>query len=154
MSGSMILAILVFYPFLGGLISYAVGKKNETWRDYFADFVAVSEFLLMLFLAVKYAGAAGSGVVLDCVIPEICGFGMTFTLDGFRIVYGMVAALMWMMATILCREYFEHHENRNRFYLFLLLTLGATMGVFLSADLFTTFIFFEIMSFTSYVWVA
>jgi hydrogenase-4 component B len=34
------------------------------------------------------------------------------------------------------------------------MTLGATMGVFLSADLFTTFVFFEIMSFTSYVWVA
>lgn len=61
---------------------------------------------------------------------------------------------MWMMTTILSREYFTHHENRNRFYLFLLMTLGATMGVFLSADLFTTFIFFEIMSFTSYVWVA
>ena len=28
------------------------------------------------------------------------------------------------------------------------------MGVFLSADLYTTFIFFEVMSFTSYVWVA
>ena len=28
------------------------------------------------------------------------------------------------------------------------------MGVFLSGDLYTTFIFFEIMSFTSYVWVA
>ncbi|RAZ94754.1 sodium:proton antiporter, partial [Klebsiella oxytoca] len=40
------------------------------------------------------------------------------------------------------------------FYLFLLWTLGATMGVFLSADLYTTFVFFEIMSFTSYVWVA
>jgi hydrogenase-4 component B len=61
---------------------------------------------------------------------------------------------MWMMATILSKEYFTHHGNRNRFYLFLLLTLGATMGVFLSADLYTTFIFFEIMSFTSYVWVA
>ena len=31
------------------------------------------------------------------------------------------------------------------------MTLGATMGVFLSADLFTTFIFFEVMSFTSFV---
>ncbi|MFR2487945.1 MAG: complex I subunit 5 family protein, partial [Hungatella sp.] len=30
----------------------------------------------------------------------------------------------------------------------------ATVGVFLSADLYTTFILFEIMSFTSYVWVA
>ena len=28
------------------------------------------------------------------------------------------------------------------------------MGVFLSADLLTTFVFFELMSFTSYVWVA
>lgn len=51
-------------------------------------------------------------------------------------------------------EYFAHHRHVSRFYLFLLWTLGATMGVFLSADLMTTFIFFEIMSFTSYVWVA
>lgn len=34
------------------------------------------------------------------------------------------------------------------------MTFFATVGVFLSADLYTTFIFFEIMSFTSYVWVA
>lgn len=154
MSNGLILAILVFYPFLGGLISYAVGKKNENSRDYFADFVTVTEFLMMVILAIMFAGKAGSGSVMNCVIPEICGFGMTFTLDGFRIIYGIVASLMWMMATILSKEYFAHHENRNRFYLFLLLTLGATMGVFLSADLFTTFIFFEIMSFTSYVWVA
>ena len=51
-------------------------------------------------------------------------------------------------------EYFSGERCRGRFYLFLLWTLGATMGVFLSADLYTTFVFFEIMSFTSYVWVA
>ena len=52
-------------------------------------------------------------------------------------------------------DYFAHHyRNRNRYYFFFLLTQGATVGVFLSADLFTTFIFFEIMSFTSYTWVA
>ena len=45
------------------------------------------------------------------------------------------------------------NRNRNRYYLFVFLTLGATMGIFLSADLFTTFIFFEIMSFTSTVLV-
>jgi len=61
---------------------------------------------------------------------------------------------MWMMATILSGEYMRHHKHQNRYYLFLLATLGATMGVFLSEDLFTMFLFFEIMSFTSYVWVA
>lgn len=154
MKESIIPAILVFYPFLGGLAAYAAGRKKEIWRDYLADFVAVSEFVLMAVLFVMYAGKAGGGAVFQCYVPEICGFGLTFMMDGFRLIYGTIAALMWMMTTILSREYFAHHENRNRFYLFLLLTLGATMGVFLSADLFTTFIFFEIMSFTSYVWVA
>ena len=62
---------------------------------------------------------------------------------------------MWLMTSLLSGDYFAHHyRNRNRYYFFFLLTQGATVGVFLSADLFTTFIFFEIMSFTSYTWVA
>lgn len=146
---NILLAVLVFYPFLGGLLSWAIGVRNEKVRDYTAQFVAVSEFVLMLGLV-----CASDGKDISLYIPQICGLGLHFTLDGFRVIYGMIAALMWMMTTLLSEEYFRHHENRNRFYLFLLFTLGATMGVFLSEDLFTTFIFFEIMSFTSYVWVA
>ncbi|HBA47086.1 MAG TPA: sodium:proton antiporter [Lachnospiraceae bacterium] len=99
-------------------------------------------------------GLGGNGAALYLRIPEICGLGLSFTLDGFRAVYGCVTAFMWTMAAIFSREYMMRHHNRNRYYLFLLWTLGATMGVFLSADLYTTFLFFEIMSFTSYVWVA
>lgn len=149
-----ILGILVFYPFLGGLLSYAVGRHQEKYRDYLAEFVAVSEFVLAVILAWMCGGRIGMENIAQLHIPEICGLGLDFTLDGFRVVYSMVAALMWMMTTLLSREYFRYHGNKNRFYLFLLMTLGATMGVFLSADLYTTFIFFEIMSFTSYVWVA
>ena len=78
---------------------------------------------------------------------------INFTLDGFRALYGTIAAFMWFMATLFSREYFKHYRSQNRYYLFLLLTLGATEGVFFSADFYTTFLFFEMMSFTSYVWV-
>lgn len=184
MKNSFILGFLVFYPFLGGFLAWIAGNwgiqilnqinnksvtdaqsgngnkgigfisANNVFRDYLADFIVISEFAVMAVLFARYAHNAGEGAVLALHIPGICGFGLSFTLDGFRLIYGAVAALMWMMTTILSRQYFAHHENRNRFYLFLLLTFGATMGVFLSADLYTTFIFFEIMSFTSYVWVA
>ena len=50
-------------------------------------------------------------------------------------------------------EYMSHYDNKARYYIFSVLTYLATVGVFLSADLITTFLFFEIMSFTSYVWV-
>lgn len=150
----MIPAVLVFYPFVGAFLSGIIGRKKETIRDYFADFIVVSEFLLALALFVGNAGRGGSVTFFRCYLPGVCGMGLQFTIEGFRLLYGLIAAFMWMMTTILSGEYMRHHENRNRYYLFLLATLGATMGVFLSADLFTMFIFFEIMSFTSYVWVA
>lgn len=174
-----ILAVLVFFPFAAGLLVYgagACGKGGSTntiprsglnkAARIIAVISVVIEFMLAAYLAVLFymqsqvmylslyenAGAVNS--MLTFSVPEICGFGLNFCMDGFRLIYACVAAFMWMMTTILSGEYFKHHENVGRFYLFLLMTLGATMGVFLSADLYTTFIFFEIMSFTSYVWVA
>lgn len=154
MNENLILTVLVCFPFAGGLVSWLIGRKNEKARDYLADVITITEFLMMLLLVINYGKAGTNGAFLQSTVKGICGFGLSFTMDGFRMIYGTITSLMWMMTTILSREYFAHHENRNRFYLFLMLTLGATMGVFLSADLYTTFIFFEIMSFTSYVWVA
>lgn len=152
----MILAVLVFYPFLGALISCIIGSRKETLRDYFADFIVISEFIITLILFTANWNKLYPGEMsgYDCCLPGICGMGLNFTLESFRLLYIMIAAFMWMMTTILSREYMKNHDNKNRFYLFMLATLGATMGVFLSADLYTMFIFFEIMSFTSYVWVA
>lgn len=168
----ILLAAAVFYPMGAALASYVIGRFSKRARDYFADFVVVSEFALVLYLALHYLmiGRYVSAVepfttvsgtefrssegILRYQIPGFAGMGLHFMLDGFRSVYAVVAALMWMMTTVFSREYFQHYHNRNRYYLFLLLTLGATMGVFLSEDLYTTFIFFEMMSFTSYVWVA
>ena len=153
MYGDLILAVLVLYPFVGAVVSGLIGRKSEKVRDFFADFVVVSEFLLTLAVFLINAGS-GEEVNYYCYIDEICGWRLALQMDGFRKVYVMIAAFMWMMTTILSREYMEHHKNKNRYYLFLLATLGATMGVFLSGDLYTLFIFFEIMSLTSYVWVA
>ena len=87
-------------------------------------------------------------------LPGVCGLGLHFKLDGFRLVYLAIAVLMWGMSGLFSREYMAHYQNKRRYYLFFWATFAATAGVFLSADLYTTFIFFEIMSFTSYVWVA
>ncbi len=166
MEGNGMLVFLVFFPMVGALVTYLVGRKNKTARDYAADAVTAVEFAAMLYVAAAYGGAAGwidhapsgpenlAGYVTYGGIRGFCGFGLHFSLDGFRVLYGLVASFMWLFSTLFSKEYFARYRNRNRYYFFLLVTLGATMGVFLSADLYTTFIFFEIMSFTSYVWVA
>lgn len=143
---------------IGGIVSYIIGRYNKKIRDVFADGVTVVTFaiMLVLLLAVLDIGSSPKGeglTTLTFTIPEVCGVGLHFKMDGFRALYGTIAAFMWMISTVFSGEYFAHYRNRNRYYLFLLITLGATLGVFLSNDFLTTFIFFEIMSFTSYVWV-
>lgn len=140
--------ILVFFPMAGALVSYLADRKagGKNVRDAAAILTGVIIFAVMCVLACSGRGS-------ELYVPEICGMGLHFSLDGFRSVYGVAAAFMWMMTLLFSREYLGHEEHIGRYYFFQLMTLGATQGVFLSADLFTTFIFFEVMSFTSYVWV-
>lgn len=87
-------------------------------------------------------------------ILNLCGQGLLLKIDGFRLIYCCIALFMWSVSLLFSKEYFAHYSHKARYYGFLILTMFATLGVFLSADLFTMFIFFEIMSLSSYVWVA
>ena len=142
--------LMVFMPMVGAFVSYLIGRKSKKGRDVFVQCLAIVEFCLAIALVTFSQGMDGMLVT----VPEVCGFGLNFTVDGFRVMYAGIACFMWACTSVFSGEYFAHYRNRNRYYLFQLLTLGATTGIFLSADLYTTFIFFEIMSISSYVWVA
>lgn len=142
---------LIFIPVIGAFVCYIVGRRYKKYRDYLVCGITASEFALAVLLLCRYiAGAA----VLAASLPGVCGMGLAFTVDGFRAVYVCIAAFMWLGTSLFSVEYLEHYRNRNRYYLFQLVTLGATAAIFLSANLYTTFVFFEVMSFASYVWVA
>ena len=147
---SILIYMMIFMPMVGAFVSYLVGRKSKKVRDYLVSGIAILEFAIAVVLFLMYQNWEGAIVTL----PEVCGLGLNFTVDGFRVLYAAIATFMWMMTSVFSTEYFEHYRNRNRYYLFQLITLGATVGIFLSADLYTTFVFFEIMSVSSYVWVA
>ena len=149
MYGDVKLLCLILFPFAAAFLCYLAGKRHKIIRDRFLQLSVILEMGLMAFTA-AWCLSAGT---LEFAWEGFCMQGMYLKLDGFRLLYGCITAFMWMMTGILSREYFAHYRNRNRYYFFYLLTLGATLGVFLSGDFYTTFIFFELMSLTSYVWV-
>ena len=144
----MLVVWLVFSPFIGALIAYILGRRNEKARDCFAIVLTALELVLAVVLAFVHSG----GFFL-----QFSGFlvtGLSFEVNGFKAAYAVITALMWAGTTLFAPEYFRHEkEGLERYWMFILLTLGATEGVMLSGDLMTTFIFFEILSFTSFTWV-
>jgi len=150
------LATVIFWPMPAAVAAYVLGRKNERARDVFVLAAVAVTFASSLLLALFFSGMelrlgglplASSGALV-----------FHFRIDGFRALFGCVTGFLWLVTTLFSPEYFSRfshsHTNLNRYWLFNLLTLGAAMGVFFSADLRTTFIFLEVMSFTSYVLVA
>lgn len=159
MNVTLLITSIVFLPIAAAFAGYGIGRRHKDGRNLFADIITGVTFLLCALLCLQAQNVIPSNTIITPFLSDdrfggpYLGIHLHFTLDGFRALYGTVAAFMWFMTTLFSREYFGHYRNRNRYYLFLLLTLGATEGVFFSADFYTTFLFFEIMSFTSYVWV-
>ncbi|MBM6828325.1 NADH dehydrogenase [Anaerotignum lactatifermentans] len=138
------LPFLVFFPMIGGLIGYIIGRRNQGARDFWAMAVTLVVCIGAFLLMGREEGYAAVG---------ICGLGLQMESGGFQLILAVLTGVIWFLTTVFSKEYFAQDKNLNRYYLFMLLTEGATMGIFLSADFFTTFIFFEIMSFTSFVLV-
>ena len=78
---------------------------------------------------------------------------LTFSFSGFQIIYSAIALFMWSSAALFSFEYMKKYKKKKRYYIFLFATFLATVCVFLAKDFYTLFLFFEAMSFTSYVWV-
>ena len=134
---------------LAAVGSYLIGRKNKRLRDYTANTITAIEFLVAV--AMFYVVAQHGTQYFS--VPFWGHDGLLFQMDPFRALYAVITTLMWMCTTIFSREYFAHYRNRNRYYLFMLMTEGATVAVFISGDILTLFTFFEVMAFTSYVMV-
>lgn len=143
-NGNNLLPLIIFTPIICGVISFFIGKISAKFRENFACLVTF--FTLIISMKIL-----GEDYIFE--IPYVFSMGIGFQSGSIQGVFVVLASFVWFVTSIFSKEYFKEYKNRNRYYFFMLTTLGATLGVFLSKDLYTTFIFFEIMSFTSYVLV-
>ncbi len=142
----MVILAIIGIPFAGALLLPALAYAGAVRRKHAAS-ICVSAVTLVLALLL-------TGMTADAAAGGILTGGLSFASDGFRSSYAVITAFMWLMTSLFSPEYFAHEqEHLIRYSFFSLFTLGAVEGVMLSADLMTAFVFFEILSFTSFVWV-
>ena len=137
--------LLLAVPLCGALCTALCGKKYGK----LAHSIALAAEAATLVLS---SAALFSGHGLDaCALPLT--EGLSFASDGFRLVWVLLVSFAFTMSGLMCPEYLSHSHAPARYQAATLLTLAGTLGVFLSADLFTFFVCFELMSLSSWLWV-
>lgn len=139
-----LIVFLILFPLIGGIGAYFLSKRFPKCREIVSIGLNAVELAVMILLLATYSDGE------TYFRFGQWGIGLSFSLNGFSLIYGFVSVFLWLMTTAFSREYLAHYGNKDRYYLFNSVTLSGVMGVFLSGDLLTTFLFFELMSFSSY----
>lgn len=148
MNPKNLLIFIMIFPLIGSFIGFALGKKDERYRDIFNIIMTGVTFAVVVYLY-KYVALEA----IEISVPYIMGTGLHLKLDVFRYIFVCITSFVWFLVTIYSTQYLISYKNRNRYYLFFMLTLWSTMGIFVSENFLNLFTFFEIMSLTSYALV-
>lgn len=149
----------VIFPLLAAFAVWLIFRNKRLDRDR-----SVLAIVMLVISAVEFAvvlcyllcdwGFFGSGFFAAEIYVGVSGLGLHFIYTGFRGVFAVITAFAWFVTFLYAKEFMKNDTRVIRYDFFNLLTLGATMGIFYAADFFTLFFFFEMMSFTSFMWVA
>lgn len=137
--------IILIVPLLASIVGFVIGRYNEKIRDRFN--IAIT---FIVFLAITYIFPQVYNESIELFIKNIMGTGLSLKIDMFRYIFIWLTSLIWFLVTVYSVQYLNSYKNRNRYYLFFMLTYWSTLGIFISENLLNLFTFFEIMSLTSY----
>lgn len=141
--------LLVAVPILSGPLQAILGKKWAWLRDLTA---VGTTFLTFLFILAMYPQLLSDTIFNT--IPGIFGYGLHFHVDWLSYVMAAVSGVMWLLVSIYAHEYMAPEQHQDRFYLWMSVTFGAVLGTVMASDILTMFLFFELMTFSSYMLVA
>jgi multicomponent Na+:H+ antiporter subunit D len=131
---------------LPGLIIFALPEERVTLRTVLN---LVGAFTKAGLVGLLLAGvAAGEEYGFRHVIAP--GIELVFKADALALLFVTLSAVLWLFTTLYAIGYLEHAPHRSRFFGFFSLCVTATMGVAMAGNLFTFFVFYELLTLATF----
>lgn len=145
----MVLPLLVLLPFLAVVIPLVLANRS---RNVLAAGVALAPALGLILLLMQSQAVLG-GEVLTYFVPWVSQLGLNISLrlDGLSFLFALLIFGIGLLVILYARYYLSAQEKAGRFFAFLLLFMGAMLGVVLASNLLLMMIFWELTSLSSFL---
>jgi len=148
LSLEVVLQLVVTIPFLATLAIFFT-RHNPNLRE---GISIATSLLLIYFTAILYQGltlATSINVFWWELLPSL---SISFAVEPLGMLFALIASFLWLVTTCYSIGYMRSHQEKNqtRFYICFAIAIGAVMGIALSANLFTLFIFYEVLTLSTY----
>jgi len=148
LSLELMLELSIIVPLMATLGIIATGHHPDLREG-----VTITTCLILIYLVVNLYQGISQGETISIFWWELLpGLTVSFDIEPLGMLFALVASFLWLVTTCYAIGYMRSHQEKNqtRFYSCFAIAIGAVMGLAFSANLFTLFIFYEVLTLSTY----
>lgn len=148
---TIILALVA--PLIGALGIGLAGRVNDNLRETVTMLTALTLGGIVWSLVPAILGGARPSLEMIEVVP---GIKIAFSIEPLGMLFAALASGLWVVNSLYSIGYMRGNKelNQTRFYVLFPIALSAAIGIAFAANLFTLFLFYEILTLSTYPLVA
>lgn len=145
---SQLINLTIFVPLIGAALVVMLGKYPNI-RETASITTAVILFTLVLSIADSTFNQVNMATSWVALLP---GLDIAFSVEPLGVLFALVASFLWIITTIYAIGYMRGHseDNQTRFFCCFALAISTVMAICFSANLLTLFIFYELLTLSTY----
>jgi multicomponent Na+:H+ antiporter subunit D len=132
--------------FIPAIVIFFLNQKQEFLRN-FLNLTGVFfkiVFVIYLFLATSL------GETFRYSFEFIGGIDFVLHTDKLSLLFISLSTFLWFLTTLYAIAYLKGSQNKSRFFGFFSLCITATVGLALAGNLFTFFVFYELLTLVTF----
>ncbi|MCS5635097.1 MAG: monovalent cation/H+ antiporter subunit D family protein [Myxococcota bacterium] len=148
MKPELAISLAISLPLLGALGIFLTGRWPNV-RETVTVVTSLAVFGVVSTLVPTVMSGARPGLTLLEVMP---GLALAFEVEPLGMLYALVASGLWIPTALYSIGYCRGHgeENQTRFFICFALAIFAALGIAFARNLFTLFLFYEILTLSTY----
>ncbi|MEW7978802.1 MAG: monovalent cation/H+ antiporter subunit D family protein [gamma proteobacterium symbiont of Phacoides pectinatus] len=143
--------LLIWIPLvpLLALLGVLACARRPNLREGFSIAAGALTFALVVMLAEGVQSGAAPMLVLAEPFP---GLQIALSPEPLGLLFALIASFLWPVTILYAIGYMRaHHEqNQTRFYASFAVSIAATLGIALAANMLTLFLFYELLTLATY----
>ncbi len=149
MTGDDLLILLALgVPLFAAAVTYAVGRMPDV-----RETMTLVACIALSIITISMFTRTGAGHPPSLVMAEpISGVEIAFRLEPLGALFAVMASVLWGVNSLFSIGYMrgKREAHQTRFYMCFALAMFGVMGVAMASNLFTLFIFYEVLTFSTY----
>jgi multicomponent Na+:H+ antiporter subunit D len=137
----------------GGACLIALAGRAPNLREAVTLLTALALFADVAWLAADVFSGGRPGLDVLQIVP---GLELAFSVEPLGMLFALVAATLWIVNSAYSIGYMRGNREprQTQFYVCFAVALSAAVGIAFSGNLFTLFLFYEVLTLTTYPLVA